>query len=512
MLQYSHLNITYIKDGRTGVRDFTITFNPGDKTALSGEEGNGKSTLLKWMADPSLIRHYAHAEGVRVNRGEKTGYLPQELPEEDREKTVYEYLCEEPFFAEDPAGVHETAALTGMDPASLYSDQKMKTLSGGERIRIQIARLIIGKASALFLDEPSNDLDIDALVWLTGFIRSFKGIVVFISHDETLLEETADRIIHMEMLKRKTESRITVAGCGYREYIRRREDLFARQTQLAQNERKQEAIRMEKFRKIQNSVDHALNTVSRQDPHSGRLLKKKMKSVKSMEKRFDRERENMTEMPVQEEAILFRFDDACHIPAGKRILEMDLKELKTPEGKCLSENIHLDINGAGHVCVIGKNGCGKTTLLRRIYEILKDRSDIRVVYMPQNYEEELDMDMDPVTFLAEGKEKEAITEARAYLGAMRYTTDEMEHSMQELSGGQKAKVLMLKMNLAKANVLILDEPTRNFSPLSGPVIRSTLKEFRGCIISVSHDRQYIREVCDTLYRMDEKGLHRLQSV
>lgn len=512
MLQYSHLNITYIKDGRTGVRDFTITFNPGDKTALIGEEGNGKSTLLKWMADPSLISHYANAEGMRVIRGEKIGYLPQELPEEDRDKTVYEYLCEEPFFTEDPAGVHETAALTGMDPASLYADQKMKTLSGGERIRIEIARLIIGKASALFLDEPSNDLDIDALVWLTGFIRAFRGIVVYISHDETLLEETAGRIIHMEMLKRKTECRITIAGCGYREYIRRREDLFDRQAQIAQSERKQEAVRMEKFRKIRNSVDHALNSVSRQDPHSGRLLKKKMKSVKSMEKRFDRERENMTEMPVREEAILFRFDEACCVPEGKRILEMDQEVLRTPEGIVLSENIHLEVNGPEHVCIIGRNGCGKTTLLRKIYDILKDRSDIRVVYMPQNYEEELEMDMDPVAFLAEGKEKEAVTEARSYLGAMRYTTDEMEHSMRELSGGQKAKVLMLKMNLTKANVLILDEPTRNFSPLSGPVIRSTLKEFRGCIISVSHDRQYIREVCDCVYRMDEKGLHRMQSV
>ncbi|MDO4415592.1 MAG: ATP-binding cassette domain-containing protein, partial [Erysipelotrichaceae bacterium] len=95
-----------------------------------------------------------------------------------------------------------------------------------------------------------------------------------------------------------------------------------------------------------------------------------------------------------------------------------------------------------------------------------------------------------------------------YLGAMRYTTDEMEHAVRNLSGGQKAKVLLLKMNLDEANVLILDEPTRNFSPLSAPVIRNMIREFKGCVISVSHDRLYIRECADTVYRLDESGLHK----
>jgi ATPase subunit of ABC transporter with duplicated ATPase domains len=154
----------------------------------------------------------------------------------------------------------------------------------------------------------------------------------------------------------------------------------------------------------------------------------------------------------------------------------------------------------------GTPGCGKTTLLRKIAESLLRREDIIVEYMPQNYEELLDLDMTPIDFLSISGDKEEITRLRTFLGSLKYTIDEMDHPIRELSGGQKAKVLLLKMSLSKANVLILDEPTRNFSPLSGPVIRKMLSEFPGAIISISHDRKYIDEVCDVVYELTENGL------
>ena len=127
--------------------------------------------------------------------------------------------------------------------------------------------------------------------------------------------------------------------------------------------------------------------------------------------------------------------------------------------------------------------------------------------MPQNYEDMLDMDKSPVEFLSKTGDKEELTRIRTYLGALKYTADEMDHPIRELSGGQRAKTLLLKMSMSGANVLILDEPTRNFSPLSGPVIRRMLAGFEGAIISVSHDRKYIAEVCDTVYRLDDTGLN-----
>ncbi len=126
--------------------------------------------------------------------------------------------------------------------------------------------------------------------------------------------------------------------------------------------------------------------------------------------------------------------------------------------------------------------------------------------MPQNYEDMLDLDMTPVEFLDETGEKSLRTRIRTYLGSLKYTPDEMDHPIRELSGGQKAKILLLKMSLSDANVLILDEPTRNFSPLSGPVIRKILAEFPGAVISISHDRKYISEVCTKVYTLTEDGL------
>ena len=114
--------------------------------------------------------------------------------------------------------------------------------------------------------------------------------------------------------------------------------------------------------------------------------------------------------------------------------------------------------------------------------------------------------MTPVEYLAPSGKKDDVTQVRTYLGSMKYTADEMFHPIKELSGGQKAKLLLLKMSLTEANVLILDEPTRNFSPLSGPEVRGILKQFPGVIISVSHDRKYIAEVCDKVYQMTSEGL------
>jgi ATPase subunit of ABC transporter with duplicated ATPase domains len=227
----------------------------------------------------------------------------------------------------------------------------------------------------------------------------------------------------------------------------------------------------------------------------------------------------MTEMPEQEDAIFFKLGKKeSLIPAGKTVIEYDLPELWTPptadsgKTRLLSRDIFLRVRGAEKICIVGANGAGKTTLLKKIAEELLQRTDLQVEYMPQNYEEMLDLGLTPVDFLDTSGDKEEHTKIRTYLGSLKYTADEMEHPIRELSGGQKAKVLLLKMSLSNANVLILDEPTRNFSPLSGPVIRKILKDFPGAIISISHDRKYIDEVCDKIYELTENGLYKREKI
>ena len=509
MLQIKNLCFTHRKDLKEILKDFSCVLNDGDKAVIIGEEGNGKSTLLKWIYDPALVDEYVEASGERILNKERLGYLPQELSKQDKSKSVYEFFMEEPRFMElspKELGIYARDFHVPVD--FFYHDQKMGTLSGGEKVKAQMIRLLIGEPTVLLLDEPSNDIDIETLEWLEKLMNEWQHIVLYISHDETLIENTANRVIHLEQIRRKTLSRYTVANMPYLQYKEERLSKFEKQEQQALNDQREKKIRDEKFRRIYQSVDHAQAVISRQDPAGARLLKKKMHSVKALERRFEREDENMTEMPEQESAIFFKLGDKnSAIPAGKTVIEYTLEKLYTPDKeRCLSSQIELQIRGSEKIGIIGVNGAGKTTLLRKMAEELLAREDIHAEYMPQNYEELLDMDITPVEFLDDSGDKQRRTRIRTFLGALKYTADEMDHPISELSGGQKAKVLLLKMSLSNANVLILDEPTRNFSPLSGPVIRRMLAEFPGAIISISHDRKYIGEVCTKVYRLTKDGL------
>ncbi len=234
-----------------------------------------------------------------------------------------------------------------------------------------------------------------------------------------------------------------------------------------------------------------------------------MKAVKSQEKRFEREKEDFAEFPITEEAMLFRFADGIKIPAAKAVLRFSLPVLEI-DHRTLAKNIQLDVTGPEHVGIIGRNGVGKTTLLRLIAEQLSTHSGLKTAYMPQNYTDLLPPDETPIEFLSRDYGKEEQTKIRTQMGSMRFTKEEMNGKISQLSGGQKAKLLFLQMTLYDAQVLILDEPTRNFSPLSNPVIRQVLAGFGGAIISVTHDRKYLAEVCTAVYQLTPDGLVRLR--
>lgn len=509
MIQVKHLNIVHKKDLRSMLEDFSLVLNDGDKAVIIGEEGNGKSTLLQWIYDPQMIMDYCEADGERIMQGQRLGYLPQELPALDCKKSIYEYFMEEELFLEHtPKELGRMAGEVGLSSDFFYGEQCMETLSGGEKVKAQMLRLLLSDPDILLLDEPSNDIDLETLEWLERFILDWKRIVLYISHDETLIEHTANVIIHIEQIRRKTKSRYTIVHMPYLQYKEHRQQQYEHQEHMAANDRREKKIREEKYQRIYQSVEYALGSISRQNPGKGRLLKKKMHAVKSMGRRFAREDQNMAEMPEEETAIFFRIGgEYADIPAGKTVIKYDLEKLYTPDNeRLLAENISLLIRGPQKLCIVGMNGAGKTTLLHKIADELLERNDLYAEYMPQDYEELLDLSMTPVDFLDSSGDKQERTKIRTYLGALKYTADEMNHTIGELSGGQKAKILLLKMSLSGANVLILDEPTRNFSPLSGPVIRQILKDFPGAIISISHDRKYIEEVCDRVLELTEHGL------
>lgn len=172
----------------------------------------------------------------------------------------------------------------------------------------------------------------------------------------------------------------------------------------------------------------------------------------------------------------------------------------------LVDSLSFTLNDGERLALIGEEGNGKSTLLHLIRNTLEKRSDLRVFYMPQDAGDLLDFSLSPVELLSPSGKKEERSRAGILLGSMKFTADKMNHPSAGLSGGQKAKLMFLMMAESGANVLLLDEPTRNLSPLSGPVIRELLAEYPGCIITVSHDRRLIQEVCTRTVTLTPEGV------
>lgn len=496
MLEIKDLTIS-ISD-RYLIKNLNLILNNGDKLAIIGEEGNGKSTLLKSILG---ICEYAEISGNINLKGNRIGYLEQSISNDKLDKSVYEFL-----FIDDTDYYDKINNLYKyLEIISLTDDilkQEIRTLSGGEKVKISILKLLLNEYDILFLDEPTNDLDIETLEWLEKFINNTNKPIMYVSHDETLLANTANMILHLEQIKKKTECRHTLLKIDYDTYVEQRLRKIEKQTQVARSEKREFNKQQEKLQRIMQKVEYQQNTITRADPHGAKVLKKKMHSLKSQERKLDET--ELTEVPDVEESISFSFEEV-EIPRAKNIINLNIDELKI-SNKVLSKNIKLDVIGNVHLCIIGKNGVGKSTLIKIIYNELKDRNDIKVGYMPQTYDDILNNYKYVLDFVCPNGSKDEITKARMFLGNMKFTRDEMISNIKDLSNGTKAKLFLVKLVLDKCDVLILDEPTRNVSPLSNPVIRNVLNEYKGTIISVSHDRKYINEVVNALYILTSNGL------
>lgn len=532
MLIVSNLTIVLKKDLRTLIKDFSFVLNKNDKVGIIGEEGNGKSSLLKVLYNPEETSKYLEITGNISIKDEKIGYLPQMIDEEKLNLSISELLNKEiDYSLLDYKKYYLYIDMFHLDEDKLLSNEiKVKSLSGGERIKLFLLIELMKEPTTLLLDEPSNDLDLSSLNLLEELIKNIDMPVMFISHDESLLSKCANKIIHIESLKSKSEPRVTFKSLNYDDYFTSREDFLDKNIQEYKKDKENFEKKMDKFNKVYQSVNYALNTVSRSQPGVAKNLKDKMHSVKSMEKRYAKEKETLTQKYEVEEGINLKFDNLnildvkgnssnsktnCLIDPSKVVLDLNIEQLKiNNEITLVDKPISLYIKGSKKIAIIGENGVGKSTLLKLIYKELASKSSFNVGYMSQNYEDELLNYMSPLDYLAKevgASTKEELTKIQTYLGSLKFTYEEMNRSIFSLSGGQKAKIFFTKLILKKVNVMLLDEPTRNISPLSNKSFIKSIKQYKGVIIAVSHDRNFIYQVFDEIYELSsETGLQQIQ--
>ncbi len=510
MISVNNLTLKVIKTSIPLINQLNFTLNHGDKIAVIGHEGTGKSTLLKYLYDASTLDFIEKTSG-EINIQGQIGYLEQDIHTRWGHVDTISYFLKDTPDSEINDMRYETLkslawALEEVDfKASDFIDTKpLHQYSGGEIVKLALAKLLLEDNDILFLDEPTNDLDFDAILFLEKFITNTDKAVLFVSHDERLLEHTANAVIHLQRTHKRKEAISYFERMPYEDYREYRLNQYQSLRMNALKERKDYQDKMKRFRQIYQKVEHQQNQAVR-NPSLARLLKKKMKHLKGQEKRYEKEKDQMTPMPESEIPIEIFFDKSIEVPSQKLILDLKDYRLKRND-TVLSQPINLLLKGPQKIVIIGKNGIGKTTFLNTIKPLIEAK-DLSVGFMPQSFDV-LESAQTVLEFLNVTHAPKEEADVRKILGTLAFEREEMTTATKNLSGGQKAKLLILKMMINKNNVLILDEPTRNLSPLSAPEIREMLKLYKGTIIAVSHDRAFIEEVFDDMYELKSDGLYK----
>ena len=500
MLSVNNLTVRNAVFDNEIIKNLSFTVNDGDKIALIGSEGIGKSTLLKLIAGNEL--DYVSYEGEIVTSSKIT-YMEQNIGYVWNSKKVYDYLFTNVSFINE--AIYDAKILftkTELDYPSLI-ERRIASLSGGEKVKIALIKALISKPDVLLLDEPSNDLDFDTIMFLEAFMMGFEKGVIFISHDQRLLENVANGIIHLQHVHKQMKAKSYFYRGGYLEYKDRYLRKIASDLQIARKQRSDYFEKMKKFRQIYQKVEYQQNQAVR-NPELARLLKKKIHSLKSQEKRFEKEKSNWVEIPEQEEPMNVFFDYDLRVNSNKILIDIDIDNFTLKNGRVIN-NINLCLKADEKAVIYGKNGVGKTTFIKSVVEGLENKN-IRYGYIPQNYLDVLEPNERVVEYLLKKQDKYLEYRLRQILGQLGFKREEMDKEIINLSEGQKLKVLLLEIVSKDIEIIILDEPTRNISPINQDEIYELFLRFKGSILAVTHDRLFIETVFDKIYELSEEGL------
>ena len=512
-------NITVSFGGETLFDQISFRLAKGDHVGLIGKNGAGKSTLLKLMT----LENQPTSGSFALEKNCKIGYLPQDLDFDNGRSVLEEaYLAFEEIkkveirqeeihkIMEETQDFESQSYMEVLDELNElnnrfemiggyhYQSQTEKillglgftmndlnastdTFSGGWRMRIELAKLLLKDNDILLLDEPTNHLDIESIIWLEQFLKNFKGALVMVSHDRMFLDQITNRTIEI------LHQRIFDFKKPYSKYMEIRKELRTQQLAAQKNQEKQiqqtEKL-IERFRAKASKASMAQSLI------------KKLDKIDRIE--ID---------PEESRKIKFEFS-ISHQP-GKIILEA--KDISKSFGdKHVLDSVNIDIERGEKIAFVGQNGQGKSTLAKILVGELESNGKVRlghnvqIGYFAQNQSTYLDGKKTVLESAQDSATPENRIKVRDLLGAFLFPGDAVDKKVHVLSGGERNRLALCKLLLQPFNVLVMDEPTNHLDIASKNVLKEALKKFKGTLILVSHDRDFVQGLCEKVISFKQR--------